>query len=477
MKTKLTSISLVTLLVLAGCSSSGGTQPEQTGGHGGSGNGGTTQAGGSSGQGGTTSSGGTTSKGGSSGSGGTVASGGSGSGGVSSSGGKTGAGGAGSGGAPGTGGASATGGGGPKDAGSSGGVTGSGGLTGSGGVGATGGSSANDGGVDSKTGTGGAGGITGTGGGSTVASACGLPAGPSSGVAAPTGSGTKVDVLAWAGFKAAVTFSFDDANSSQISNWSALSGMGIPLTFYLITSKSEASNDVYKQAAKAGHEIGNHTQNHTCDAGGISSAQTFIKSTFGVTSYTMAAPNGDAACESMAKSANLLINRGVSDAVISFTGDDSTLAYNLSTAIPPANASASSITGEIDSAYSAGGWRTFCIHGFTGGSDGAYQAIPIGSLTDAVKTEKQKKDLWFDTMVAVGAYWRGGRAFAKATATTSGSDKTWKWTLPTGFPPNKCLRVTTDGGVLKQGSTTLAWDDHGYYEVSLDAGSLTLSAQ
>jgi hypothetical protein len=37
--------------------------------------------------------------------------------------------------------------------------------------------------------------------------------------------------------------------------------------------------------------------------------------------------------------------------------------------------------------------------------------------------------------------------------------------------------MTTDGGVLKQGSTVLPWDDHGYYEVSLDAGTLTLSAQ
>jgi hypothetical protein len=395
-------------------------------------------------------------------------------------GGKTGSGGSGSGGK------SASGGSGAGGETIKGGSTGSGGLPASGGnTGTDGGlggiSTGADGGVGGKTGSMGgstsAGGSTGAGGGTVVPSACGLPDGPSSAVAEPTGSGSTLTVLPWAGFKAAVTFSFDDANSSQISNWSALSGMGIPLTFYLITSKSEASNDVYKQAAKAGHEIGNHTQNHACDAGGISSAQTFIKTTFGVTSYTMAAPNGDTACDSMAKSANLLINRGVSDAVISFTGDDSTLAYNLSTNIPPANASASSLTGEIDSAYSAGGWRTFCIHGFTGGSDGAYQAIPIGSLTDAVKTEKQKKDLWFDTMVAVGAYWRGGRAFAKATPTTSGSDKTWKWTLPTGFPPGKCLRVTTDGGVVKQKSSAISWDSHGYYEISLDAGEVTLSAQ
>ena len=37
--------------------------------------------------------------------------------------------------------------------------------------------------------------------------------------------------------------------------------------------------------------------------------------------------------------------------------------------------------------------------------------------------------------------------------------------------------VKTDGGVLKQGSNVLQWDDHGYYEVSLDAGTLTLSSQ
>jgi len=59
--------------------------------------------------------------------------------------------------------------------------------------------------------------------------------------------------------------------------------------------------------------------------------------------------------------------------------------------------------------------------------------------------------------------------------TTSGSDQTWTWTLPAHFPPGKCLRVTADGGTLKQGGTPLVWDPHGYYEVSLDAGALTLS--
>jgi len=78
--------------------------------------------------------------------------------------------------------------------------------------------------------------------------------------------------------------------------------------------------------------------------------------------------------------------------------------------------------------------------------------------------------------VNVGAYWQGGKAFAAAMTSTSGSDKTWTWTLPAHFPPGKVLRVRVGGGTLTQpGGRTLTWDDHGYYEVALDAGSVTLS--
>ena len=137
---------------------------------------------------------------------------------------------------------------------------------------------------------------------------------------------------------------------------------------------------------------------------------------------------------------------------------------------------ASALTSTIDGAYNKGEWQTFCIHGFTGDGS-AYQPFPLASFTDAVKTEKQKKDLWIDTMQAVGAYWRAGRAFAKATKTTSGSDTTWKWTVAAHIPPNTCLRVKPDGGVVKQKGAEVPWDDHGYYEISFNAGEVTLSAQ
>ena len=46
--------------------------------------------------------------------------------------------------------------------------------------------------------------------------------------------------------------------------------------------------------------------------------------------------------------------------------------------------------------------------------------------------------------------------------------------MPDHFPPGKYLRVTVAEGTLTQGGQTLTWDDHGYYEIALDAGSVTL---
>ena len=53
--------------------------------------------------------------------------------------------------------------------------------------------------------------------------------------------------------------------------------------------------------------------------------------------------------------------------------------------------------------------------------------------------------------------------------------QTWLWTLPDHFPTGRYLRVTVDGGTLSQRGRPLIWDSHGYYEVELDADSLTLT--
>jgi hypothetical protein len=101
--------------------------------------------------------------------------------------------------------------------------------------------------------------------------------------------------------------------------------------------------------------------------------------------------------------------------------------------------------------------------------------VDIGAVTGSMRHAQSFGDVWADTLVNVGAYWRAQKVFSSLTPTTRHRATTWTWTLPAHFPPGKFLRVTVDGGTLRQGERTLAWNHHGFYEVALDAGTLTLS--
>jgi hypothetical protein len=174
-----------------------------------------------------------------------------------------------------------------------------------------------------------------------------------------------------------------------------------------------------------------------------------------------------------------LLQRGVNDCSM-LPGTETTTGnannpWNTCCYIPPAAAtSAPNYNGEVDSARSQKGWRVILVHGFVGGSDSAYQPVDLTTYENGVKYAKSFNDVWIDTMLNVGSYWRGQNAFLAATATTSGSSTTYKWTLPPAFPPGKFLRITVPGGTVSQNGTTLAWDSHGYYEISLDVGSVTV---
>jgi peptidoglycan/xylan/chitin deacetylase (PgdA/CDA1 family) len=304
----------------------------------------------------------------------------------------------------------------------------------------------------------------------------GLPVPPGGrGVPRPSGAPGGLTVLDWAGFRAAVSYTFDDTNSSQIVNYAALNALGVPMTFYLITNKKEFNDPVWPQAIKDGHEIGSHTRSHLRPgtAADVDAGDADLRAKLGITVYTMAAPFGDGSYTPLAET-RYLFNRGVADGLIA-PGDD-TNRFFLPCYVPPENAPAGEMNENIDLLHGAGRWKTVLVHGFVGGTDGAYKPVALGEFVAHVNHVKQLGDVWIDSVVNVGAYWVAQKMFAGIAPTTSGNSKTWTWTLPPHFPPGKVLRVRVDGGTLTQpGGKTLAWDEHGYYEVALDAGSLTLS--
>lgn len=374
----------------------------------------------------------------------------------------------GAGGAPGAGGSGAAAGGqtnGGSSAGGSVGTAGSGGV-GAGGAPVGGGAGAGAGGSPS-------GGAGGDGSGGNVGpgpSDLPPPPGPDN-VPIPTGTPGDIKVLDWAGFPAAVTYSFDDNDGSQLNYYDQLHALGGRYTFYLVSGWG--INDAkWKKIAEDGNEIGNHTSDHSCSVPGIEQAASAIQNQFGKAPTTLAAPNGDATCATQAQG-RVFINRGVSPAQPVKPLDNSN-PFNLNCYIPETGQLANTYNANIDTALSQKGWVIYVIHGINPGTSHSFQPVSWEGLKGAIEYAKSK-NVWIDTMENIGAYWLGQKAFAAATTQKSGDSTTWTWTLPDKFPPNKYLRVKVDGGTLTQDGVPLTWDPHGYYEIALDKKSVTLS--
>ena len=127
---------------------------------------------------------------------------------------------------------------------------------------------------------------------------------------------------------------------------------------------------------------------------------------------------------------------------------------------------ASSTQSNLVAQHAAGKWRIFVIHGFDT-ANGTYQPINADG-TAAAMSDAIKNGFWVEGMSNVGAYWQGQKMIS-ATATTNAT-----WTLPAQFPKNMCVRITTTGGTVTQKGQAIPWDDHGYYEIGLDAGEVTI---
>jgi len=186
----------------------------------------------------------------------------------------------------------------------------------------------------------------------------------------------------------------------------------------------------------------------------------------------MAAPFGDPGYDPSAAS-RFLVNRGVGSGMIA--PNDNTDAFNLPCYMASSGDTAGRFDGQTDSARTSGKWLIFLIHTLTRTDASWYAPVAVTDVTAAMSYGMAFGDVWMGTVADVAAYWVGQKLLKVATPVASGTDRTWTWQLPVGFPPGKYLRVQVDGGTLSQGGTPVEWDVHGYYEIALDAKSLTLS--
>jgi len=93
----------------------------------------------------------------------------------------------------------------------------------------------------------------------------------------------------WKGKKCAVVLTYDDALNVHLDHvMPALDSLDLKATFYLTASSDAARNRIndWRAAAVNGHELGNHTLYHPCDASGP--GMTWVKPEYDLSKYSMA---------------------------------------------------------------------------------------------------------------------------------------------------------------------------------------------
>lgn len=313
----------------------------------------------------------------------------------------------------------------------------------------------------------------------------GMPIPPLEDAPRPEGDAGNLAVLNWAGFKAAVSYTFDDTQPSQIEHYDELQATNVKMTFFANSSRggSESFDAAWTRAVDDGHEIGNHTANH-CYANledcpndsletEIEECSAYITEHFGQENiWTMASPYGDGGWSAPAKD-YFFLNRSVSPGTIAV--NDSSNPFNLPSIAVAGGETAADLNEDIDGVYDDGEWLIYCIHSILPTANNWYAGIDIESIAGNIDHVKSKGDMWADTMANVGAYWMGQKVLQDVSPQEQDGSTVWTWTLPPHFPAGKYVRVTVDGGTLSQRGRELTWSGHGYYEVSLDKGELTLT--
>lgn len=323
------------------------------------------------------------------------------------------------------------------------------------------------------------------------------PGAPASAARAPADRpSSPLTVLDWDGHRAAVSFTFDDAQPSHIEHYAELQAAGAPMTFYLNSGRPDGPgfDATWARAARDGHELANHTTHHChaaaagagatalggCIMGGaLPDAGAEIEDNAGYITrhypqsdvWTMASPFGDKGWIGPART-RVFLNRGVGPGMIA--PYDHTDPFDLPVHMAAAGETAASFNRFTDRARAGGAWLIFLFHTISPTSANWYNPVDVAEVVRCMSYPRSLGDVWVDTVANVGAYWRGQQLLAAAPSSSSGAGTTWNWVLPPHFPPGKQLRVTVAAGTLTQNGRPLARGARGDYQVALDAGSLTL---
>jgi peptidoglycan/xylan/chitin deacetylase (PgdA/CDA1 family) len=257
----------------------------------------------------------------------------------------------------------------------------------------------------------------------------------------------QLKVVPWNGHKAATSLTFDDGDPIHLDvvipelNHRQLHG-----TFFLIANKIDRK-DEWRQAIKAGHEIGNHTLDHLHantltprdENAQVVGAQNVLQKEFGVPLYSFAYPFTEITpgLKGWVEKTSF-IARGGTDALVS--PQDKTIDwFNIPARVTLTTLPFETYQGWINQDAQYGDWLVWMIHGIEGTPWG-WEPISHKMFMQ-ILDYLQSKDIWIGTFTEIGSYLRAWQSFDAAIIQVSGSEAVYRWVVPEHCPMNVQLKV------------------------------------
>jgi peptidoglycan/xylan/chitin deacetylase (PgdA/CDA1 family) len=296
-------------------------------------------------------------------------------------------------------------------------------------------------------------------------------------------------VLPWDNHRAAVSLTFDDADSVQLDKAvPELNKRQLRATFFLTISKLTRLDD-WRKVQREGHEIGNHSVSHEHPSGltkadeelQVEDAKKFLDSNFRSDVCIFAYPYEETSpgLAFWVKKYDFAARgwRGSGDHLYVRPDADPDW-YSLPSQPTYSRYDSVVYQGWIDKAISTGTWTTLQMHGMEDASTG-WEPISIGTFAFIVNYLKaaEQRGLWVAPFGIVAAYLRAQRTLQQAESHQVEGGEQLNWTLPQPFPPGVVLKARVRPGsrfrVFQRGHE-LHPDKHGVYSVSFDARELTV---
>jgi peptidoglycan/xylan/chitin deacetylase (PgdA/CDA1 family) len=296
-------------------------------------------------------------------------------------------------------------------------------------------------------------------------------------------------VLPWNGYKAAVSLTFDDADSVQLNKVvPELNKRQLRGTFFLTISKLTRLDD-WRKVQREGHEIGNHSVSHEhpsslTKAGEelqVEDAKKFLDSNFRSDVSIFAYPYEETSpgLAFWVKKYDFAARgwRGNGDQLY-VRPDAEPDWYSLPSQPTYTRYDSAVYRRWIDKAMFTGSWTTLQMHGIDDASTG-WEPIPAATLVFVLDYLKaaERRGLWVAPFGQVAAYFRAQRILQQAESHQAEGGEQLKWSLPQPFPHGVVLKARVRPGsrcrVFQRGHE-LYPDKRGVYSISFDARELVV---